>query len=506
MRSSYWIVLFLIISNKVICQTNFNKMWHLGVSYKYDVDFKTNPITTSFSDSNILFQYDASSCISDSNGNLLLSSSGYNIVKNNQFVDGADSLGGRDFIDFELGWSSYSQSSLFLPFSNSIYYFVNGSVSDSNWYEYNNSPNPDAYFDELMYTKIDMKGNGGAGKLLQREIKLLEHETLGMTQMMACKHANGKDWWLLKQARGQNKVFKFLFTQDSVYNMGTQSFVAPFFSYADNGGQLMFSQDGSKIASTCRGTGQIFVGDFNRCNGVISNPKVFTIPAAKTHWPLDTNEVETHTEGLAFSSNGRFVYVSMWFNVQQLDLQDNDTTTQWAIVAGLDTTWDEFQRYSCMYLGPDNKLYVGNWGGLSKQMSYFSTPNSKGIGSGFCPRCLRFPDFGVSSPPCMPNYDLGKDSSWCWPLSYEELKVDDDVIVYPNPAIYLFTVRHSFEKGEIITVDLYDNLSRKVKTISYKRSSVENSIHVENLSTGLYYYNISIDGVEVKKGKLTITK
>ena len=89
-----------------------------------------------------------------------------------------------------------------------------------------------------------------------------------------------------------------------------------------------------------------------------------------------------------------------------------------------------------MYLGPDNKLYIGNWGSvLCKQMSYFNNPDAKGLASDFCPRCLRFPNYGVTCPPTMPNYDLGEDLP-CWPLSLPNPPKEGDemLVVYPNPA------------------------------------------------------------------------
>ncbi|QLH45495.1 MAG: hypothetical protein HWD58_07720 [Bacteroidota bacterium] len=35
--------------------------------------------------------------------------------------------------------------------------------------------------------------------------------------MMACRHANGRDWWLLKQGQyDTNQVIRFLVTPDSI--------------------------------------------------------------------------------------------------------------------------------------------------------------------------------------------------------------------------------------------------------------------------------------------------
>ena len=375
--------------------------------------------------------------ICDSNGQIKLMSNGYNVIdKNKNFVDGLDSIGGRLFMDKNDGFSAYCQYSIFLPFEDNIYYFVNNSVSDVYWNFYLANPQAKAFFDELLYCKIDMNGNGGAGKVLDREIKIVENDTLSKTQMMACKHANGKDWWLLKQAREANKVFKFLFTKDSVFDKGVQQFAQPIFSESDNAGQSMFSQDGGKYATTCSGTGKIFVADFDRCTGELSNPLVYDVDTLSMHNPLNPSEMDMYTQGLAFSPNGRFIYVYMVANIQQLDLLDSNPATQWSVVAELDTTWEAFQRYSDMYLGPDNKLYIGNWGSvLCKQMSYFNNPDAKGLASDFCPRCLRFPNYGVTCPPTMPNYDLGEDLP-CWPLSLPNPPKEGDemLVVYPNPA------------------------------------------------------------------------
>jgi hypothetical protein len=334
-----------------------------------------------------------------------------------------------------------------------------------------------------------MKGNGGLGVALQREVKIIQNDTLSDVQMMACRHGNGKDWWLFKQGSIKNKVYKFLFTQDSVINYGIQQFPEPLFSKWDNGGQSMFSQDGKKYATTCRGTGKVFLADFDRCTGILSNPKIIDMDTLLSHNPFDSTEIDPHTEGLAFSPNGRFLYVCQYFNIQQLDLLDTNPATQWSVVAELDTTWDAFQSYSSMYLGPDNKLYVGNWGGLSKQMSYFEFPNEKGLASGFCKRCFRFPMQGVKAPPNMPNYDLGADN--CWPLSLPSPPKEGDGLleVHPNPAsgkLYIKYEIASHHIGQAQSLanskkELYNSVGQLVV------STKENEMDVSVLSSGVYY-------------------
>jgi hypothetical protein len=491
-------ILLTAFSKLSFAQTNFNKKWVQGFGNVFiacvnNPDFEfCSYRDTSFLVKNSVNMGGASIC--DSFGEVYLTSCGFNVIdKNKNFVDGLDSIGGRKFIKYNNGFSDYSQFSIILPMTNNVYYFVNNSVSDSFMNYYYTTPNPDALFDELMYTKIDMKGNGGAGKVIQREIKILKNATLSKVQMIACKHGNGKDWWLFKQARGANKVFKFLFTQDSVYNYGIQNFPDPVFSIFDEGGQSMFSQDGTKYATTCMGTGKIFLTDFDRCTGLLSNPYVLINDSLNAHNPFDTTLKDNSTEGLAFSPNGRFLYVSMATNIVQFDLLAANIQLSKVVVAELDTTWQASNYYTSMYLGPDNKLYVGNWGSVSKAMSYFEYPNEKGLASGFCKRCFRFPKQGVTAPPTMPNYDLGADN--CWPLGNEELgpesyREDDELVVYPNPASSKLEVRYEILDKRNASIEMYNTIGLRVYSSTISNLTSHVSIDVSRFAKGIYLLKV----------------
>jgi len=102
--------------------------------------------------------------------------------------------------------------------------------------------------------------------------------------MMACKHANGKDWWLLKMMHDSVSVYTFLVTKDSIFNYGKQSFpyprkIAPGGNYLEIMGQMQLSPDGTKFATTCSNThNELFIADFDRCAGKLSNFKKKNIP------------------------------------------------------------------------------------------------------------------------------------------------------------------------------------------------------------------------------------
>ena len=408
------------------------------------------------------------------------------------------------------GWSSQAQSSIILPFSAGKYRVITPAASDSQFLEWYKPGAVSTPFDLILYHEVDMNANSGAGKVTKRMVPLLQGVKLSRTQTMACRHGDGKSWWLLKQASDTNLVYKFLFTEDSVYGPYLQGFAEPHFDDWDYGGQSMFSKDGTRYATTAQYGHKIFVADFDRCSGRLSNPKVYEVPAPFTQNPYDSTERDSVTNGLAFSPNGRFLYVSGFNNVQQLDLQDNNMATAWATIAGIDTTWDWFQLYSNIYPGPGDKLYIGNWHGLGGQMSVINRPDNKGSASDFCRKCLRFPGYvfqgltyfaGVGSPPCMPDYRLGAASPICYPTGVPTPAAATVFTLYPNPANERVMLRFPSKYVEAGECSLFDITGRRVATASFNGYSGTVEIDVRHLPSGLYHYRVTHNGVAKASGK-----
>jgi hypothetical protein len=183
-----------------------------------------------------------------------------------------------------------SQGSLILPKgTNGEYYVFITTASDSmyaTWMLPNATRTPN---DLLLYSVVDMNANGGAGKVIKKNIPLITGAEMGRTNMQACRHANGVDWWLLKKSGYEtNEITRFLVTKDSIYGPYKQIFSEPDFGICDAFGQSCFSKDGKKYASVqCKGR-QLFMADFDRCSGELKNPKVFNIPIDSTSYaPFD---------------------------------------------------------------------------------------------------------------------------------------------------------------------------------------------------------------------------
>ena len=475
MQKLIWLVLFNTIC--FTCYSQFGNSWVTGYSGNR-ILFNGSTISTSIGLNPQKYFTAGHSSISDSLGNLLLYSNGFHIFnKVGGYLDKGDTLVPHYYFDIQSGSSFLSQTSIFLPMDSNIYYFITPTFSDLRYDDcHNNSGN--CYFDLLLYNVVDMNANGGAGKVIKRMQPLMENANLRKTQMMACKHGNGTDWWLLKNEGDNGDVHTFLVTKDSIYDKGLQSFANPTWGAWDIRGQSTFNSDGSMFATTSHGgsSGLIFIANFDRCYGMLSNPRTIQMPSYSQHLPWDTSIMERLAVGLAFSPNSQFLYVISQCNIHQFDLSDNS----WYHVSGLDTIPNKFQEYETCYMGPDNRIYIGNFGGLSKQMSRIDNPDVKGAGCAFCPRCLRLDSLGstayVGTPPCMPNYSLGAKT--CWPLSNEQLILNNEQwALYPNPVNAILYIKNA--KGKVKKLyNLYGQLLI---------STAKEEMDISGLPKGLYF-------------------
>ena len=167
-----------------------------------------------------------------------------------------------------------------------------------------------------------------------------------------------------------------------------------------------------------------------------------------------------------------------------------------------------FQQYSSIYPGPDGKIYIGNWNAMCSQMSVINNPNFKGASCNFCPKCLRFPRFhlsstlygvGVTQPPCMANYKLGAANPICWPVGVEEVPPQEEITVYPNPFEATLIIKCSHVQNK--TFYLYDSFGKLILTKTITENKEQ--INTANLAAGLYFYAIvNKNGERLKAGKV----
>lgn len=70
---------------------------------------------------------------------------------------------------------------------------------------------------ELYYSMIDMNGDNGKGEVKAKNIIIIQ-DTLIQGQLTACKHANGRDWWIVAPAYFGDGYYRCLLTPEGVQN------------------------------------------------------------------------------------------------------------------------------------------------------------------------------------------------------------------------------------------------------------------------------------------------
>jgi hypothetical protein len=522
-----FIINLIIINNVLIAQTNKsgnNFIFGSKGTYMHFVDTINKPFVKElFSGTLPTFNYPfysnlSSSVISDSaNGNILFACNGMqlfdttgNIMKN------GDTLVPLSIFNYSglVHTSTTTQGSLILPKgSGGLYYVFIPTLTDSNFTNFviNQTMGNFAPYDLLQYHIIDINANNGLGKVVSKNIPLL-NKFIHKTGLMACKHANGYDWWLLKQANyDSNVVYRFLVTADSIYGPMVQTFPAPKFGVYDIQGQSCFNKAGTKYAYCTGYNAKLFIADFNRCDGKLSNVKELFVPIDSTTHPSDAilGRMDSAMTGLCFSENDSFLYISREYNIYQYELQNTDSSAAWYHVKhGFDTTFQQFAYYGNMFRGLNNRIYIGKGAIQTKSNSVIDYPNLKGSACGFCRKCLRadnstMPTSGIAS---MPDFTLGANPQLCWPAGIAPIinNKNSDVVVYPNPASNQITINYNCSTDGVCRI--FNSLGEEVQEILLNKNRSKVLSNISDLSNGLYTYSIIFDGCNQSYGKLSIIR
>ncbi|MEN9339648.1 MAG: hypothetical protein RIQ62_960 [Bacteroidota bacterium] len=519
----YLIIYFFVFCvTKVPAQNKMGYTWIVG----YNVDFaKFNgtsslPLTgqkfnASHPSTPMMFTRAHSNICDSLTGNIILSTGGMILYDSAGYIiENGDSLQPTKAYTYNNPAEiPVTQGTIILPKgTENEYYVIIPTVSDS-LYDINilNPTGTGKFpFDLLRYNIVDMKQNGGSGKVVQKNKILLRNVELSKVMMQACKHANGIDWWLLKHASYNNTVYRFLVTKDSIYGPYVQSFSEPVWGWFDLYGQSTFSKDGKKYGAVMGKSNKLFLADFDRCSGELSNPKVINIPIDSTTDPYwdNQNARDSLSGGISFSLNGDFVYISKRWNVYQFEVGESDSNLAWyRVVHGFDTTKIAFEGYGQLYRAPDNRIYIGKVGNSFTQFSVIDNPDNKGAACNFCRKCFRIDtaDGGLTSPPNMPDYELGPDTTIsCWPLIAAEVNGNVQWKIYPNPATDNVTV--SYHSAMPLHFSLYNLLGQEMMTYTLPAGVIQKELLLSANLQGLYFYTVSNKHGIITQGKLSCNR
>lgn len=368
---TFFLCLFLPICVWCSGQSGFdnsrNKVWIFGYGnfpnseiYHTFFDFRGDSLRI---DSLIvpqgLYMSYTNASICDTAGNLLFFSNGCGVMDSNfQYVPGAEHINDgetQNYLCAEIGGGRYTNALLILPdTSGKVYNLIHSRV--------NNLTTVGGASDRLLWSRITMSENNALQATFVDSILL---DTFIYTGNMAsCRHANGRDWWVVVPAYSSelstgldNSYYLLYVGQNSVSIHRNKIGVATdWFEYSS--GEAVFSPDGTKYARyTIHADLQIF--DFDRYTGSFSNPIYVPIVDA-----ADTS----YAAGAAFSPSGRYLYVSSTKYIYQFDMQAVDIPASKTTVA----TYDGFFTLICKCL----LFFISaNWGQMAKYTSAYLVDN-----------------------------------------------------------------------------------------------------------------------------------
>ena len=479
--------LCIILLPKFVLSQNQDKLWMMGYDCcglnfsGINMDFRSGSLVVGSVVRHFNFA-ETNGQICDSSGNILFCSNGIYVA--NTLFDTMLNGSGLNPSDYttahQLRGLHIPQANLVIPMpGDPMKYYLFHETSDDRFNTY-------ATF-YLYYSIIDMTLDGGLGGVVQKNTVLL-NDSLVDGELTACKHANGRDWWLFSHKFESDTFYKFLVTPSGIQGPWIDETGAWRTNYF---GQTVFSPDGNKFVYY-EPNSDLDIWDFDRCTGILSN---------LIH--VDIND-SMGAGGAAFSRSERFLYIASVNYVYQFDMQATDVPGSMITVAVYDGYFNgngfPTQFYQ-MLLAPDDKIYINSPSGVY-DYHVINYPDSAGLACDLQQHSVHLPGYSVSLPN-HPNYFLGAEhGSVCdsltsgvptIPISMQSFNI------FPNPVKNILYITQ--EKKELIkTINIFNSIGQK-QVVGY--TSIKNAEYLEvntsSLSAGIYFLEMISDKKKIVK-------
>jgi hypothetical protein len=435
---------------------------------------------------------------SDTSGSLLFYTNGVRINNANH-----DTLLNSD--NFNPGYAStinvnqlnIVQGSVIVPKpgSNNLFYIFH--VSGYNFNAYGSLQQQPL---DMRYTIVDMNLDNGLGGVPanQKSIPII-NDTLVNGAIAVCKHGNGRDWWIIMPRFYSNKYYKLLLTQDSLIGPSNQ-IIGDSIKY-DVEISSAFSPDGSTFAQVTL-SNSLNIFRFDRCTGNFYDSTFIQVPNPTPGYIIN------EAFGLSFSPNSRFLYIILFSKIIQYDTWASNIAASETYVAEWDTFANPFYTYFfSAQLAPDNKIYIGTYGGCFN-LHYINSPDSSGVNCQVIQNTFALPIENITVP-YYPNYDLGRlVGSPCDTLTaiqqnnYTRIKFK----VFPNPATDFFWINYNLQSNETAQIILYNILGEEVSKNNLYGTFKSLLIYTSDIPSGIYFYRIKLKNEILAQDKIIIRK
>ncbi|MBE7508567.1 MAG: T9SS type A sorting domain-containing protein [Bacteroidia bacterium] len=434
--------------------------------------------------------------ISDQNGSFLMSSNGVWIADaTNDTMQNGSGLNPNSFTSSDPDGLSLPNGNIILPMPD-----------DSNKYvlfhQTGNYSVPVLSSTEIYFSVIDITKNGGLGKVISKNNVI----TTGLFGwgLSACKHGNGRDWWVVAMNEYGDTINKILLTHDTIQYIGKQYLSVP--AYLGFANQLNFSPDGEKFAYI-HGTPypnpptqyitNMRYFEFDRCSGTFSNPVVVNIPDS------------TVAFANAFSPNSKLLYVASVWNIYQFNTDSAYINPHLINVAVNDSFADPFPpvyaTFDLAYLGANGKIYLTT-GNTTHYIHAIENPDNIGMACNVQQHSVLLPCYHGQAVPNHPNYYLGrKIGSPCDSLtSVAEIEHDFKFKIFPNPNNGNFRIMYLLPQNKSGKLEIFDINGRVVYSQNLPPWSTLQSVSLPRVANGVYNCSITSNNQRVNKKLVVI--
>ena len=367
------------------------------------VDFNQLPPAVYKGEGMTLDLIESNTSLCNQNGELILYSNGMSVHDtSNTFIEGAKRINDTPMWDW-LSWENEfgEIQSQGRRIAGGIGFIPIPNQEDSYWLLYHNSENEsETGYHELWTSKIVKYDDENFSIVLKDS--LVNDEIHRMGDITACRHANGRDWWMLQF--GKDKVYSYLIDPSGIHLDHIQ--MLPFSLRTMCLGQSKFSSQGDQFALTGvvnfgvpEGNDFVYAG-FDRGTGKLIDPKY-----------LKLNGRRDLSSGLEFSPDGSLIYLSYSDRILQFDIATDNVLDNLIEVAKVDSmTCPNIDPiviiFGQLQLGADQKIYSAI-AGTCHFMHRIERPNEKGIDCMVTERAITLPTFHFGTIPNFNTRRLG---------------------------------------------------------------------------------------------------
>ena len=320
--------------------------------------------------------------------------------------------------------------------------------------------------DKMYYSIIDMSLNFGLGKVIKKNVILLD-QRLYKRHFDVVKHSNNKDYWIITFNYASDTAFRFLLNDQGIDGPFTQYFPIPRDKYDDLANSTI-SPDGKLAVRVDPYTG-LFLMNIDRSTGLFSNLRSY---------PFWVNPDTAVVTGISISPDSKLLYINTRTRLFQLDLESTDIAASRILIDTFDGYRDPFSAsFYLSQLAPDGKIYLNCTNGI-KVMHTIHQPNLRGKDCEFRQHDLILPAQNIFSMPYFPNYRLGVMTD------VNQVHEKNEYFIYPNPVLDELIIKGLSENNNL-RYEIQD-LTGKIKL----NGPYMNSINTKSLNPGLYVLKI----------------